>query len=349
MKICNIELCTGCAACAASCPFDCISMQEDEIGHIYPIINEDKCVGCNQCIQVCKSRLEYRKNRAEQTFVAWSYDQIERRNSTSGGIATVLARYMIKKGGVVFGCALYHGSIQHIRIENECDLSRIQGSKYVESNICNIYKQIKKELLSERKVMFVGTPCQCAGIKAYLKEEYSNLLLIDLICTGVPPQKLLWENLKVNSLDITDLRFRQGFETKLTVLCSGNIIYQNPVWKDYFLMGFSNHIFFRESCYQCEFANEQRVSDITLGDFWGLGKKNSFGVDSKDGVSAVLINTINGEAYFKDIKNIYFLRSGIMRNLEMEIPGILVHLINTGILLSLKSITLKMDLKKQYV
>ena len=311
MKICNTELCTGCAACVVSCPFNCIRMQEDVIGHIYPIINEEQCVGCNQCIQACEKRLMYRENKAKQIFAAWSDNQIERRNSTSGGIATVLARYVIEKRGVVFGCAFDNGSFQHIRIENECDLSRIQGVKYVESNISNIYHQIKNELLTERKVMFVGTPCQCAGIKAYLKKGYGNLLLVDLICTGVPPQKLLWENLKLKPLDVDAICFRKGHETKLTVFRFGNVIYQNPVWKDSFLMGFSNHLFLRESCYQCEFAIERRVSDITLGDFWGLGKNISFDFDLQDGVSAVVINTIKGEEYFEAIKEyIFFEKRG---------------------------------------
>lgn len=318
MQICELKDCTGCAACKNICPKQCIEMKENEIGHLYPKIDEEKCIKCERCKKICSNRKLYIKYKAEKVYASWSKNSIERRESTSGGIANVISRYILENKGIVYGSAMNDGVIRHIRISNLEELHKIQGTKYVESWIEKIYKQVQIDLEDNKIVLFIGTPCQCAGIRAYLGKEYKHLYVIDLICTGVPPQKLLWEHLNFERKKIEKIRFRDEIGTRLTVISDNKILYQNPVWKDYFLMGFSKHLYLRESCYNCQFSAQKRVSDITLGDFWGLGRKTTFSGDIKDGVSAVFINNLKGMELFDYIKKVIFAEK---RELEEAIKG----------------------------
>lgn len=305
MEICKRNLCTGCGVCSDVCPRECISMNENKIGHLYPTIDTSKCINCHLCEKTCPTNRKLNNNQAKEAYASWSLDNNERKNSTSGGIATVLSDLFVQNENVVYGSALLNHKIQHIRVENQCDISLLQGSKYVESPIINILPQIKSDLDNGKKVLFIGTPCQCAAISALKSNKKENLFVVELICTGVPPQKLLWEHLK--GYKVEKIRFRDNIGTQLSVWNDNNLTYQKPIWKDYFLMGFSKHLYFRESCYKCKYASKDRVADLTIGDFWGLGKMIPFEKDTTSGVSVVFVNDEKGEYLFEKIKNkIYF-------------------------------------------
>lgn len=315
MEICERDLCTGCMACVNSCPKECIDIKEDEIGHIYPHIDENKCVNCGKCKKICPVNTKLSGDTADKVYACWSKDIKERESCTSGGLATVISRNIINDRGAVYGSALTQNGIQHIRVEKEEYLERLKGSKYVQSPVNDVYIPLKNDLENDKKVLFIGTPCQCAGIKAFLGKEYENLYIIDLICTGVPPQKLLWEHLG----GIPDkIRFRDEDGTRLTVVKDGNVVCKRAVWEDYFLMNFSKHLCFRKSCYSCPFAKYERHSDITLGDFWGLGKTVPFKESIKGGVSAVFINTQKGRALFEGVQEEIFFEE---REIKEAIEG----------------------------
>lgn len=317
MEICTRELCTGCSVCSTVCPKKCISMRENLIGHLYPEIDVDLCINCYLCQKMCPSILKLNDKQADKVYASWSLDTNERKESTSGGIATVLADWFIKNKNIVYGSALLHNCIQHIRIEKSSDIKLLQGSKYVESPISEVLPQVMTDLEKGKKVLFIGTPCQCAAVSALKCNNKENLFLVEIICTGVPPQKLLWEHLsKYEKVD--EIKFRDSTGTRLSIWRDGRIIYQNPVWNDYFLMGFSKHLYFRESCYRCQYASINRVADLTIGDFWGLGKSEPFEKDTLDGVSVVFINDEKGKELFNNIKNMVFYEE---RSLAEAING----------------------------
>ncbi len=289
-----------------SCPKKCITTEYDCIGHLYPKIDKNLCVDCGKCVGVCPVLNNPKKNVAKEVWASWALDNEERKTSTSGGAAHIFGSYILSLGGKVYGSAMTDTGIQHIRVENFEDLKRLKGSKYVQSPILNILSSLKEEVAANIPVLFVGTPCQCAAVANYVGKDFENLYLADLVCTGVPPQKLLWEHLNIQGMP-NSVRFRDESGTRLTVTENGRATYQKAVWEDYFLMGFAKHLFFRESCYNCPFADDKRSADITLGDFWGLGIKKPFSHSQKGGVSEIFVNSDKGRRLFEAVSEKLFL------------------------------------------
>ena len=199
-EICQHNECTGCSACVNVCGKNAIFYCEDKIGFRYPVVNLDLCIDCGLCQKVCPNNVEVDKSEPTLCFVGHATDRSEQETSSSGGIASLLSRTIIRQGGVVYGCTARDIShVQHIRVNNDDDLFLLKGSKYVQSDLGDCYKRIKVDLHSNLQVIFIGTPCQIAGLRTYLRKDYENLVTIDFVCHGVPSQIILNESLRTKT------------------------------------------------------------------------------------------------------------------------------------------------------
>jgi len=311
MTICNNHSCTGCGLCAAQCPVSCITMKAGKLGHLFPKIDNNKCIHCGLCRKKCPALNPTEMHTPKHAYAAWAKDEKDYRSSTSGGASSVIAQHIINQGGVVYGCAVLPGAIvEHIRIDEKEDLYRIKGSKYVQSSIVNVLPQIKQDIKENRKVLFLGTPCQIAAVKKLFTDIPNNLYLVDLVCHGTPSQKSLHNYLQrhvpLNIIDGISFRSEDGYRIK--AFCGNQILYSSPElltcrYKDYYYNAFIDGYSFRDSCYQCKYANPKRCSDITIGDFWGLGKESP-GDDIPEhnfGISLMLPITTKGQILFNKI------------------------------------------------
>lgn len=314
--------CSGCAACLCICPKKAITMQTDSFGYLYPVIDEKSCVHCNLCRNTCPMHNSV-TNFPRSTYAAINQNTEQKKISSSGGAFSVIASSILREKGIVFGASLFYDRgklcLEHIGIDSTKELYRLQGSKYIQSSAANAYVEVKKSLEKGIKVLFSGTPCQVAGLKAYLRKDYDNLYTIDLICHGVPSLKWFQESIKIkerkNKARIKNVKFRDKekgwmngsieYET-----CNGSIEYEpyNGSTESYYNLFLRSEIF-RESCYSCPFAKTERVSDITIGDFWGFGEEypqkeieKAEGISLNEGISSILVNTQKGESLINLIK-----------------------------------------------
>lgn len=302
MEICPKDKCTGCYACVNACARGCISMKEDELGCVHPVVDEEKCVHCNLCSISCPNNVQMNFSYPIKCYASWIKDKDKRKICASGGIGTIMSEYVINQGGVVFG-SRYDENLTPIMTYTESleELERFKGSRYVQSLVGeNTYKQAKDFLRAGRMVMFVGTPCQIAGLKTFLRKEYENLITVDLICHGVCPtsylkNEILYLSEKYKLTDISDIRFRgndgNNFREKLLRLDED---------QQYYIKGFLLGVSMRENCYSCNYARPERISDITIGDFIGLGKDKPFNYP-KANVSSVTINSSRGNSFYEEV------------------------------------------------
>lgn len=282
-KICDKDICTGCGLCASICPKNSIKMVTiGKLGHLYPQIDQEKCVDCGLCKKKCPSLNTPIQTAPITAYAAIAKDNEEYHSSTSGGAASVFSRYIIEKGGVVYGCAVVEDDdvvdIRHIRVDMIDELYRLKGSKYVQSRITEIIPLLKEDIKNGKEVLFVGTPCQCAAIKNLYNKTPDNLYLVDLICHGVPSLSLLKRHIRnvLPNKQINKLSFREGNEYKLSLNVNTESAYCKSMltdrFSDFYYDTFIDGVTFRESCYTCRYAKPYRCSDITIGDFWGLNK-----------------------------------------------------------------------------
>lgn len=296
--------CNGCHACMAVCPKKCITMKADEEGFLYPVVDEKNCVKCGLCLKVCCSASAKDKG-APLCFAVYAKDSDLRERSSSGGVFSVIADYVLDKDGVVFGAALDENfKVRHIYIDNKKELQRIRGSKYVQSEIGNSYLQVKELLVSGRVVLFSGTPCQVGGLKSYLGCDYDNLITCDFICHGVSSPMVFEKYLSNTFSDkiIKSISFRDktsGWKNFSMKICfEDSECYLNKLVDDPFLRTFLQDISLRPSCFNCRYKGINRVSDFTLADFWGIDKViDNFNDDR--GVSALLIHSGKGRKIYK--------------------------------------------------
>ena len=274
--------CCGCTACYAVCHKNAITMQADCEGFKYPVIDKDKCIDCGLCCKVCPLDIKLEKAEDKEiAFACTAKDENFTKRSSSGGIFAMLANMFIEKQAVIYGAA-FDGdwNVKHIRVDKKDDLKKLYASKYVQSDMGDNFKAVKTDLDSGKKVLFAGTPCQVAGLKSYLSKDYDNLTTVDFICHGVP-SPLVWKcyiNEKAASLKskITDISFRDkkdgwkdfSFFVKTE---NGNTHYENAE-DNIYMKGFFKDLYLRPSCYDCKFKTLNRVSDVTLADFWGIDK-----------------------------------------------------------------------------
>lgn len=305
MIICPEKDCTGCFACMNICPKNAISVGTDKMGKTIPRVDSAKCVDCRLCQKTCPANNPLVRCEPKNVYAAWSKNEQDIRLSSSGGAASVFSRKILQEGGVVFGAAVIDGMVSHIAIENEDGIEKLRSSKYVQSDIGYAYRKVKCDLLDGKPVLFTGTPCQIAGLRNFLGKKYENLYTVDLICHGTPPNSYLREHLASvlgKHKEWDRVTFRGEHNYILTVYRGNQIIYQKSNELDTYFRSFLNGLIFRENCYSCLYANEKRVGDITVADFWGIDrKKMEHPYDGR--ISLVLINTERGERLFDKVKD----------------------------------------------
>lgn len=334
--------CCGCGACANICPKNAISMQEDKSGFIYPHINNDLCIKCKKCRTVCAFQNTEIKNNPLRTFAAVGKNPSVNRHSASGGIFASLAGQFIKNGGIVFGAAFdSNWKVNHIRADNTDSLKRIQGSKYVQSSTGKTFSEVKKLLDNGKKIFYSGTPCQIAGLYGFLGKDYENLITADLICHGVPNNRMLTEyiasiekkeNGKIKKFSFRDKSIGWGINGSV-IIEKNNSRFKKKLWQSAspYLYYFSAGWIYRECCYECKYACEHRPADITLGDYWGIEKAHpeylgKDGWNEKNGISVVIANTEKGVDFINNYHECADFRksdfqSASARNSQLKKPS----------------------------
>lgn len=304
--------CVGCRSCLQICPKNAISMQEDYEGFYYPVIS-DKCIDCGICRKHCPVLVNPKQNLFNQEYVGLVLrDKIILEKSSSGGVFAGIAKFFLADSGYVFGCRFSENlEAEHVGINSLDLLKDLQGSKYVASNTKETYAQVKAILKDGKRVLYSGTPCQIAGLYAFLGKDFENLYTIDLICHGTPSQKLFSKYIAWLGKHYHDKIIYYGFRDKDVGgwSCGGKFKTKtktktktNEAVCDPYYASFLRGETYRESCYSCRFANMNRVGDLSIGDFWGIEKRFPQFV-SKDGVSICLINSQKGKILFEQIKN----------------------------------------------
>lgn len=334
MNICDLDQCTGCSACMNSCSHGAISMVTGVNGHLFPRIDTEKCVSCNLCVKSCPNNTLPDFHAPILSYIATAVDGKEALTSTSAGIASVFSRYIVENGGAVYGCCGDNClMVQHIRISTVDKIEKLKGSKYVQSNIGESFSRIKEDLKNGMLVLFVGTPCQVAGLRHFLKKDYDNLYTIDLICHGVPSQQILNDALKAylpnTNLEGVKLKFRKKEKGKSLYGLfvedkQGKSLYRSVYPENEYITGFLCGMFYRESCYQCHYARPERVSDITIGDYWDREKRVNLD-NAERGLSMVIVNTQAGRKLLSDCHSYLNVSSAdysefIKRNGQLDHP-----------------------------
>ena len=304
--------CTGCAACASVCPTNSITMREDREGFLQPHIDTKTCIGCHKCEKTCPiiTPIKIPTDFETQAYAAINKDEDVRMRSSSGGMFHALAKWTIEQGGVVFGARFNdQWEVVHDYTETIEGIEPFMRSKYVQSRIGDTFKQAKQFLEAGRQVLFVGTPCQIGGLKAYLKKEYDNLLAVDFICHGVPSPKVWRKYLKekVNGDKVLDINFRDkqdGWNYSLCVTAATTTTTTREKYNEnLYLKCFLEDMVLRLSCYKCPFRTIECVSDLTVGDFWGVENVLPEMFDNK-GTSLVIAHSIKGEMIVKKLHKI---------------------------------------------
>ena len=318
----NIEdksKCCGCHACVNICPTDCIKMDRDKDGFLYPKIDEEICINCGLCEKACPEINIIKEVPFKQDgYLVQIKDDEIRMQSTAGGAFTAIARNIIHKGGVVYGVTMDEDFIvKHIGVKTERDLYKFRNSKYVQSKVGDeTFKEIKTYLKNDKVVCFSGTPCQIEGLKCFLQKDYKNLITVDVVCRAVPSPKVFekyleFQNNKIGE-KIATVRFRDkyyGYKYSTMNLngTRSNWNYHKGIESDEWLRTFFSSICNRPSCYSCSFKKRYRVSDFTIWDCFDV-YKFSKNMDDDKGTTKVLIHTDKGRNLFEEIKeNINFL------------------------------------------
>ena len=293
--------CYGCRACEQICPKQAISIQPNKEGFLYPVLEENKCIECGLCTKVCPhDNLQESTDKPLHVYAGQYRESEALMESSSGGVFSAVADYVLGQGGYVVGCLFDENYVAiHAVTNKKVVVAKMRGSKYVQSDTRNTYSQVSTLLEENNTVLFTGTPCQVDGLRKYLRKEYANLIMIDLICHGVPSPKMLSDYLgtiRAKGGTITELTFRNKGRNGW---CSqGSIGYQNrvrtisPFNNSYYYYYLQNSIS-RMCCYECKYSSTTRVGDISIGDFWGVQDAIPQ-LDKKNGISAILVNTEKG-------------------------------------------------------
>lgn len=326
-----VKNCCGCRACEQACPKKCISMKYDSEGFLVPVINDSVCINCGKCLKSCAQHLFDFKNEVLETYAALHNDKNILMSSTSGGAMTAITSVVIKNGGAVFGTYLdtEDWKVKFTDVENSDELARFRGSKYVQSDTLASYSRVSSYLSKGKKVAFVGTPCQVAGLYKYLDSaDMNNLFTVDILCHGVPAPGLFKEHIKYLEKKykkrLTGFQFRDKtkFPNKAALRYEFGkkqvyVLGRCEEYYEVFISGLAN----RECCYECKYAQKSRVGDLTIGDYWGI-KNYHKDFDNTNGVSLILVNNEKGQEILKEA-DLELMKSKL--DYAIEGNGILVH------------------------
>ena len=318
--------CCGCTACVNICPNSAIEMKACGEGFDYPEINEGKCIQCGLCVKVCAfQNAQDDKHEAPPLVYAAKHkcDEV-RMNSSSGGAFAAISDEILNRGGVIYGAGFDDSlTVTHQRAVTTYDRDRFRGSKYVQSDLGDIFVQVKSDLMGGKYVLFTGTPCQCGGLKSFLtllKVPHDKLILCDLLCHGVPSPMVWKDHLKHVNKDIIDYKFRDksagwGNWRSFSVTITHNDTKQiKKIHLKFSLLNlFLEHYILRQACHNCKYTKTNRCSDITMADFWGIERCMPDFEDSK-GVSLLLINTDKGKDLFGAVKHEFQYRESNIKD-----------------------------------
>lgn len=312
--------CSGCSACASICTHGCINMVADNEGFLYPQVDTSKCINCGLCNSVCPIENTPTNNRISHVFAAKNKNSQERFNSSSGGVFRLIAEDVIHQHGLVVGCR-FNDEMEAIHdiAHSLSELDALMSSKYVQSDTRRIYEEVRNYLKTGRLVLFSGVPCQVAALRNFLFKPYENLILMDILCHGVPSPKFFKEY--VASLEtrygskVTSLNFR--WKEKSWKRLYMNVLFKNKrrhflyAGYDSYMQLFLSDRLQRPSCFNCPYNTLNRPGDISLGDFWGIGKQH-YDFDDNKGISMVLINNEKGQDIWnRVVKHTDFIETDI--------------------------------------
>lgn len=328
------EECCGCTACKHICPTNAIKMVEDKEGFLYPEIDQALCINCGKCRKVCPFQNEIKvsdKLSKPTVYAVKQKDLAVRMESSSGGAYTALSDYAIKNDSSIYGVKYDEDfKVVHSRAKGKKERNEFRGSKYIQSDLNNVFKQIKDELKAGQKVLFTGTGCQAAGLRKFLSDSRTNadnLIINDMVCHGTPSPKLWQDYIDFLQQDSKLKSYAFRFKGK-----GGHSFNQRAEYEDgktkintsklkVFLTLFSSDLLLRPSCHNCKFANTDRKADVTIADFWGI-KKTRPEIDDNKGISLVLVNTVKGEQVFEEIKeDIDFWENKLEDSLQPNLIG----------------------------
>lgn len=309
--------CCGCKACGDVCPTKAVSFTQDEEGFLYPSV-QDTCVKCGLCTKICPvlNRSCQGLNFEQSYFACFDHNKTRRDSGSSGGVFGLLANRMMRERWGVCGAAFDDDlQLKHTLALNEYELEALKKSKYLQSDTAGIYSRIKDKLNAGENIMFVGTPCQCNALRNFLPKDYTgHLLVVDFACHGVPSQDLFDKCIayygKKNHCEVVGYQFRHkpknyGSPQNYKILVKDGVSSREVEGKYYeepFYYGFQKYLTLRPSCYHCPWAGTDRISDITLADFWGIEKVTTQW-DRRDYPSLVILNTELGKMFFRTISD----------------------------------------------
>ncbi len=306
------EDCTGCGACAAVCPKACIAMKPDSEGFLYPQIDTTRCVNCHRCEQVCPVHQGVLLFDETKAVAAQNQNDSIRQSSSSGGVFTALAERILEDGGVVCAAAYDDKFAVVHKITNQAErLAAFRGAKYAQSHSGHLFGEIKTLLAADTPVLFVGTPCQCAGLRSYLGKKPENLLLVDMVCHGVPSPDV-WQryldlrrstNGEISAINLRNKSTGWSRYAYSVEICHENgTVYSVPQGQDPFMRGFTSDLYLRPSCSRCSFKGYERCTDLTLGDCWGIWELMPE-FDDNQGTSLLLIHSTKGQEMWQSIQD----------------------------------------------
>lgn len=313
MKLAGIKACTGCGACAYVCPKKCISFKDDNAYDIaYPLIDENKCINCGKCQKVCPALNPLEASVPFRSYAAWSSDTEERRTSASGGIASEIYKYALECGWFIVGAALDKDFQVCLKLSDKLSsIKDFKNSKYVFSSTKGLFQELNLRLKSGSKIVVIALPCQIAAIKKVFHQYLDNLLLVDLVCHGVAPASYLIQHIrniekkkgdKAISVFFRDPAYSTDTFTFSLYNTQNRCFYaKRTANHDRYQVGYHRMISYRENCYHCQFAKQNRISDITISDYKGLGKYAPSNISDNRHVSCILANTKKGNDFISSL------------------------------------------------